>query len=122
MVSQGEKYTQILRTEVKKNEQKSIEAMGELKKEMQHWVQETIHKELSAVWKSIGDLERDCSQILLLQKKATDLAEQQDRLMLNRKCPPNWKRNRPSVSIRIAQQMIKDLPLPILQHHGVNPK
>ena len=69
MVSQGEEYTQILWTEVKKSEQKSTEAMGELKKEMQHWVQETIHKELSVVWKSIEDLERDCSQIPLLHKK-----------------------------------------------------
>ena len=76
MVSQGEEYTQILQTEMKESEQKSTEAMGELKKEMQHWVQETIHKELSVVWKSIGDLERDCSQIPLLHQKATDLAEQ----------------------------------------------
>ena len=76
MVSQGEEYTQILQTEVKKSEQKLTEAMGELKKEMQHWVQETIHKELSTVWKSIGDLERDCSQIPLQHQKATDLAEQ----------------------------------------------
>ena len=81
MVSQGEEYTQILQTEVKKSEQKLTEAMEELKKEMHHWVQQTIHKELSVVWKSIGDLERDCSQIPLLHKKATDLAEQQDRLM-----------------------------------------
>ena len=66
---------------MKKSEQKSTEAMGELKKEMQHWVQETIRKELLAIWKSIGDLERDCLQIPPLQKKATDLAEQQDRMM-----------------------------------------
>ena len=81
IVSQGEEYTQILQTEVKKSEQKLTETMVELKKEMRHWVQETIRKELSTVWKSIGYLERDCSQIPLLHKKATDLAEQQDRLM-----------------------------------------
>ena len=34
MVSQGQEYTQMLRTEVKKSEQKLTEAMGELKKKM----------------------------------------------------------------------------------------
>ena len=40
MVSQGEEYTQILQTEVKKSEQKSTKAMVELKKEMQHRLSE----------------------------------------------------------------------------------
>ena len=45
---------------MKKSEQKLTEAIGELKREMKHWVQEIIRKELSVVWNSIGDLERDC--------------------------------------------------------------
>lgn len=39
----------MLRIEVKKSEQQSTEAIGELKKAMQGWVQEAIHKELVTV-------------------------------------------------------------------------
>ena len=38
MVTQGEEYAQMLETKVKKSEQKTTEAMGELKKEMESWV------------------------------------------------------------------------------------
>ena len=49
MVSQGEENAQMLHTKAMKSEQKLTETMGELKKEMQSWVQATIPRELSDV-------------------------------------------------------------------------
>ena len=49
--------------------------MGELKKEMQHWVQETIHKAVSSLLVDRGSGARLLADSPPAQK-ATDLAEQ----------------------------------------------